>query len=202
MKLLKLVVWEVLFLLCLHQQCGVLGADARPLSDWVGNVEKASSHNHWEHMVRRSVYHARYNYHHEEDDTAHIVNVKEYYRNVFDQGWDNYRDNEEELFNMLNALEKVVVQGYGRDSFENEVRSQDLKQAMEFGIHTKPIRGRYIVMFQSNTDDYTLDRTMAIMSKANRESNMKVRASDMHPLRFAGKGFTATLNRKAVELVS
>ncbi len=197
------LVWEVSFLLCLlHQSCVLGGASALPLGEWVASVEKASNHRHWEHIVRRSAYHARYNSDHVVDDTAHIVNVQEYYQSIFSEGWDNYRDNEKELFNMLNALENVVAQGYGRETLENTVTSQDVKHAMEFGTHTKPIPGRYIVMFQAGTDDYTLDRTMAIMTKANRDSNRKVRASDMNALRYAGKGFTATLNSKAVELVS
>ena len=104
---------------------------------------------------------------------------------------------------MLTTLENVVAQGYGRGNLEDKVvLSQSLKDTMQFGTHTKQIRGRYIVMLQDGTNDYTLDRTMAILSKANQDSNRKIRASDMHALRYAGKGFTATLNSKAVELVS
>lgn len=58
-------------------------------------------------------------------------------------------------------------------------------------------------MFQSDAaGDYLLDRTMAIMQKAHRQSKGRIRASDMHPLRHVGKGFTATLNSKAVELMA
>lgn len=201
MKFSRLVC-EVAFLLCLlHQSC-VLGVSALPLNDWASGVEKAASHSHWEHVVRRSAYRARYYSDHIVDDTAHIVNVQEYYRDVFDAGWDNYRDNERELFNMLNALENVVAQSYGETSHDDTVMSESMKHAMEFGIHTKRIPGRYIVMFQSDADDYVLDRTMAVMKKANLDSHGRVRATDMHALRYAGKGFTATLNSNAVQLVS
>lgn len=188
------LLWEVLFLLCLH-----LSAAALPLEDWAGNVEKASSHDHWERIVKRSAFHSQYD--DSIDDTAHIVNVQEYYRSVFSEGWENYRDNEKELFNLLNKLETVVEQGYNRPSLDR-ASSQDLPDIQEFGLHTKPIQGRYIVMFQSGADDYTLDRTMAVLQRANLASNMRIRATDMSALRYVGKGFTATLNRKAVELVS
>lgn len=188
---------EVLFLLCLYHCC-LPSAAALPLEDWAGNVEKASSHDHWERIVKRSTFHSR----HEDtvDDTAHIVNVQEYYRTVFGEGWDNYRDNEEELFGLLNKLNSVVDQAYDRSNLD-QVSSQGLENSIEFGLHTKPIQGRYIVMFQSGADDYTLDRTIAVMQRANLASNMKIRATDMSPLRYVGKGFTATLNGKAVQLV-
>lgn len=186
--------WKVLFLLCLHQHwC----AAALPIDDWAKDIKKASTHEHWERIVKRSVHHAHYE--EIEDDTAHIVNVQDYYRSVFSEGWDNYRDNERDLFNILTKLEAVVEQGY-KD--RNHASSQGVENAIEFGLHTKPIKGRYIVLFQSGADDYTLDRTIAVMQRANLASNMKIRATDMSPLRYIGKAFTATLNQKAVELVS
>ena len=191
------VLCEVTFLLCLAYYC-LPSATALPLEDWAGKVEKASSHNHWEHIVKRSVYRSQYE--DSTDETAHIVNVQEYYRTVFSEGWDSYVDNERELFNLLNKLESIVDQGY--HGSHGQVSSQGIDDAIEFGLHMKPIPGRYIVMFQSGAGDYTLDKTIAVMQRANLASNMKIRATDMTPLRFVGKGFTATFNKKAVELVS
>lgn len=189
------LLWGVLFLLCVYQHWCVA---AVPLDDWAGEIKKASSHEHWEHIVKRSAYHSQYQ--DIVDDTAHIVNVQDYYRSVFSEGWDNYRDNERELFNLLNKLETVVEQGYDQKD-RNHVSSHGVENAIEFGLHTKPIQGRYIVLFQSGADDYTLDRTIAVMQRANLASNMKIRATDMSALRYVGKGITATLNGKAVELV-
>lgn len=191
------LLWEVLFLLCLHQHYHWCAA-ALPLDDWAGEIKKASSHEHWERIVKRSTFISRDD--DSVDETAHIVNVQDYYRTVFSEGWDSYRDNERRLFNLLNTLETVVEQGYNEQD-RNRVNSQGVENAVEFGLHTKPIRGRYIVMFQSGADDYTLDRTIAVMQRANLASNMKIRATDMGALRYVGKGFTATLNGKAVELV-
>lgn len=190
------VFYKVLFLLCLHYCC-LLGAAALPIKDWERTVEKASSHDHWEHIVKRSAFYSR----HDDtiDDTAHIVNIQEYYRTVFSEGWGNYEDNERKLFKLLNQLEEVV--GQSNRPHSDRVSSQSAENTMEYGLHMKPIRGRYIVMFQSDADDYTLDRTMAVLQRANLASNMKIRATDLSPLRYVGKGFTATLNKKAVQLV-
>ena len=195
----SILLWEVLLLVCLHQHYSTA---ALPLDDWSSTVEKASSHKHWAHIVKRSSYFARYNSDNTPDDTSHIVNVQDYYRQVFDQGWaeDDYRKKEKELYRLLSKLEEAVEQDYPSSS--GRVSSQSSEGSVEFGVDTKPIKGRYIVMFQSGADDYVLDRTIAVMERANQQSNRKIRATDMHPLRHVGKGFTATLNAKAVELVS
>ena len=166
------------------------------------SVEKATSHNHWEHIVKRQTYYARYNNDNSKDDTDHIVNVKDYYRSVFSQGWSNYiSHNDKEFFDLLNTLDKVIQQN--KHSDDKQVNAQDSKAGHSvFGTHTKRIKGRYIVMFQENADDYTLYRTIVVLQKANRVSNKRIRASDIYPLRYIGKGFTATLNRKALALVS
>lgn len=177
----------------------MLVTSALNVEDWVKSVDRAASHDHWAHIVKRSSFQARYTSNNRADDASHIVNVQDYYRAVFDEGWDDYKDDEQELFNLLGKLERIIEQ---RNHLSDEVTSQSAHRALEWGVHTKPIRGRYIVMFESGTDDYTLDRTMAVMEKANRDSRMKIRATDLRPLRYAGKGFTATLNMKAVGLVS
>lgn len=193
-------VWVIVVLLCLHQ-CLVLTAAPLSMDDWTGKVQKATNHKHWEHIVKRSAFTSRFSYEDVVDDTAHIVNVQDYYRSVLEEGWDDYNGHEKELFNLLNTLEKVVEQGYSHSSVD-EVTSQSVQNALSFGTHTKPIRGRYMVMFEPGTDDYTLDRSIAVMEKANQQSERRVRVTDITPVRHAGKGFVATLNRKAVELVS
>lgn len=197
--------WVAAALLCL-QQCCVLSAPPQQgsqpqLEEWASKVEKASSHKHWEHIVRRSAYSSRFNYNDVIDDTAHIVDVQDYYRSVLEQGWDEYSGHEKELFDLLNTLERVVDQSYSRPGLDR-VMSQSVQNALSFGVHSKPIPGRYMVMFQTGTSDYTLDRTMAVMKNANLQSGQRVRATDMTPVRHAGRGFIATLNKKAVELVS
>ena len=195
----------MMVLLCLHHQC-YTAAEGSPLADWASSIEKASSPEHWEHIVKRSAAHYHYSRRHysdqadTEDDTSHIVNVQEYYRSVFSEGWDstNY---DSELYRLLDRMENAVERKFGRKGMD-EVSAQSFESVLESGLHTKPIRGRYIVMFQSDADDFTLDHTMAVMERANEATGQKIRATDMSPLRFVGKGFTATLNSKAVELVS
>ena len=128
--------------------------------------------------------------------TSHIVNVQEYYRQVFNQGWDDINGKE------LDQLEKVVEQNYNSNSDRVSSQSSNHSVNLKFRIYTKPINGRYIVMFQSGADNYVLDRTINVMKRANEQSNQKIRATDMHPLRHVGKGFIATLNDEAVNLVS
>ena len=173
--------------LCLQQWC--VDSLSSPVEDRAGKVRKASSHSHWEHLVRKTTRLALHNSANlQDDDTAHILDVQDYYRTQLSQGWDNHASPED----------RATIQG-------NLATIQSLSPpATEHGSssHTKPIKGRYIVMLQSGTDDSTLDKTMAMLRKANRLSKERVRATDMSPLRHVGKGFTATLNKKAVELVS
>ena len=192
-------VLAVLAVLLSLEQCFVLSG--APLEDWANKVQKAASHKHWEHIVKRSAFSSRFSYDDVVDDTAHIVNVQDYYRTVLDEGWDEYKGHEDELFNLLSTLERMVDRTYNRGNLDL-VTSQSVQNALTFGVHTKPIKGRYMVMFQTGSDDSTIDKTMAVMEKASLVSDRKVRATDMTPLRHAGKGFIATLNRKAVDLVS
>ena len=175
-------------------------ADAAPLLGRDSTSEKAASLEHWEHIVRRRSITARFDKR-DVDEASHIANVQEYYREVLDQNWPNYRDNEKELFNLLHKLEDVSMQQYLSDDQKANIQEQTAK-ALELGVHTKPIKGRYIVMFKPQANDYVLDRTVAILEKANMDSNQRVRATDISTLRNVGKGFIATLNGKTVELVS
>lgn len=198
--------WIGSLLICLLVLCSrtLVESSSQPLEDWISSVEKASSHRHWERIVKRRASHERTFYSRQDkDDTSHIVNVQDYYRSVFAQGWDTIKSNEKELYDLLNTLETIVQQENVYSNGRNAASIQEsAMEALQLGVHTKPIRGRYMVLFQSSgADDYLLDRTMKILERAHRESRGRVRASDMHPIRHIGKGFTATLNSKALELV-
>lgn len=161
---------------------------------------KAVSHEHWEHIVRRRSAMSRFDAR-DEDETSHIVNVQSYYKEILEQDWPNYRDNEKDLFNLLHKLEDVSMQRQLSDEQKANIQEQTAK-VLELGVHTKPIKGRFIVMFNAKANDYVLDRTIEILKKANLDSDQRVRATDFAPLRNVGKGFVATLNSKSVDLVS
>ena len=192
-------------LMCLLQ-CFFTAADGSPppSKDWIESVEKADNHRHWERIVkRRASLEPWFFSPQDEDDTSHIVNVQDYYRSVFAQGWADLEKKKKQLYDFLNAITTIVQQDYVYTNGGNTDNIQDgVVDVLEMGVYTKPIRGRYLVMFQTDdSDDYLLDRTMKVLEKANYESRGRVRASDMHPLRHVGKGFTATLNSKALGLV-
>ena len=173
-------------------------ADALPLDHPEG---KAESHEHWEHIVkRRSAYSLFEPY--EVDEASHIVNVQDYYKETFEQGWDGYRDNEKDLFNLLKTLETAVSQDKPLSKLDKATIQKQTAHVLEFSVHSKPIRGRYMVMLQPDADDYILDRTVEVLTKANKDSEQRVRASDIHKLRNVGKVFVATLNSKTLDLVS
>ena len=144
---------------------------------------KADDHDHWERIVRRSVswYDPYYT-----DDTQHIVNVQAYYRHVLEE--QDWNDPEEELARLMGPFydgSRVNVQnGGGKD--------MDLQ---------KPIPGRYIVMLDSSADEQVLDRTIAVLQRADFESEGRIRADHITPMKSLGVGFTATMNSKTVELV-
>ncbi len=164
---------------------GIAGAYALPATS-TNDDGKAETHAHWEHIVRRAAdYGAWADDWSYEDDTAHIVNVQEYYRNVFSEPWTGYADMSEVSTTSMHQITNVNLQG-----------------SMNFGPHTKPIKGRYIVMFSPNVeDDYVLDKTIEILEVANYKSRQRLRATDIVPFRNVHRGFTATLNSKTLELV-
>ena len=172
--------------------------------------ERAESHDNWERIVKRTAETWRdENY---EDDAAHIVNVQDYYRHVFQEGWDQpvtIQENSarEQLIDLLHMLQEADAQGKVLTDTEKAlIREEAVRLASQGGstiignLHKK-VRGRYIVMFQESADDYVLDRTIEILQQAHRASDQRVRVTDVSPFSHVGKGFTATLNSKAVELV-
>ncbi len=163
---------------CILCTAGIADANAMPVTE--DSDPKVATHAHWEHLVRRAA--NTWNDPDYEDDTAHIVNVQEYYKNVFSEPWSGYTD-----------FSEVSPE-------HHRITSANLQGS--YGPHTKPIKGRYIVMFSSSTDDeYVLDKTIEILELANYKSNQRLRATDIVPFRNVRKGFTATLNSKTLELV-
>ena len=153
-------------LLCAHVTIAGRGVRAVPIDG------KAESHEHWEHIVRRS---AAENWDpHYVDDTAHIVNVQEYYRDIFTDVSNN------DVHTELQAYHESKV---------------------NVGPRERRIKGRYIVMFTPDASDYVLDRTIEVLEKVNIETEQRLRATDITPFRYVQKGFTATLNSKTVEAV-
>lgn len=155
----------------------------------------ADSHEHWEHIVRRRSVSALFESHDVLDETSHIVDLQEYYRESLDQGWDEH---DKELMRLLQILERVTSQG--RVSDEDRASIQDESHMLEVKVDSKPIRGRFIVLLQSDADNYALDRTIQVLSKANEQSKQRIRASEIEALRHL-KGFIATLNSKTLALV-
>lgn len=148
---------------------------------------KAESHEHWERIVRRSTYWYSPFY---SDDTQHIVNVQEYYRQVLENDWSDPR--EVELAHLMRQWNSMDM---------NAARVQSQGQAYSMREEQKPIRGRYIVMLSSAADEHVLDRTIALLQQAHVESEGRIRTDHITPMRHLGLGFTATMNSKTVELI-
>ena len=110
------------------------------------------------------------------EETAHIQDVQRYYREVFEgeEGWYNP------------ALES---------SANLERRPQHYKR------REKKIKSRYIVSFAQTSKDEDLDRLVRTIKRVTAKSKLRLRADHIEIFRRAGRGFTATLNSKMVELV-
>ena len=193
-----------MLVLCLHVSVG--GAEAAPAASrdseghhkraaeeiWDEILEgrgKADNHEHWERIVRRSTnwYDPYYS-----DDTLHIVNVQEYYRYVLEeQEWTDDSQIEYELARLMHP--ESAFDGSRANVQDGRGNTRDVQ---------KPIPGRYIVMLDSSADSYTLDKTIAVLQRAHTESEGRIRADHITPMRNLGLGFTATMNSKTVELVS
>ena len=184
----------LLALVCIH--AAIAGHSAIP----AGDREKAENHQHWEHIVKRSVQSRYWDDEPYEDDAAHIVNVQEYYREVFDSGFD-YTDKDHELLGLLHKIENAEAEGRIMQSEEAFIQ-EEAHRAINMITYQKPIRGRYIVIFTPETGDYVLDRTVEVLSKASDETGQKLRANHITTFRHLWKGFAATMNSRVVDLVS
>lgn len=178
---------------------------ASPIDEWSETVAKATSHDHWEHLVRRSAKSAEAEG--IEDDTSHIQDVQEYYRNVFasDSNWDSATplrlSSAAEVHNLriMQSLEAYLQAKNDQEMAKVEAADQSLVPDQS---QQKKIKGRYIVTLSSESSDEVLDRTLSIMKYATSASQQRLRADHITVFRRAGKGFTGTLSSKMVELVS
>lgn len=157
--------------------------------------EVEDSHEHWEHMVRRSVENwGEYRKHYPVVDEPEIVNVQEYYRQILDSEDWSRAEEEEHHYHALHRPQKGKNGDFAFTQGGHHQRDQQ-----------KSIPGRYIVMFTPETSNYHLDRTMTILRHANHESRRHqwdLRATDFTPFHHIGKGFTATLSSNIVRIVS
>ena len=164
--------------------CGVLsGEEVRELT-----IE------HWEGILKRTIDSLKddgiYT-----DDAAHIVDVQSYYRQIFAEGWDELGKEQ----SPTQLLHEITSDGR---TLTNEQR-QAVTTRVAYSNLRKPIPGRYIVMFHKEVDtNDVLDRTIDKLLQLHWISNQHVRVADISPFRNVRKGFIATMNSRAVELVS
>lgn len=125
------------------------------------------------------------------DDVAHSVDVQQYYRQIFEEGWDEPGP-EQPSTKLLHADGRVLTNEQ-QQAGTNRVAHSKLR---------KKIPGRYIVIFLEAADNDVVDHTIVKLQQLHWNSNQQVRAADFSPLRHVRKGFIATLNSRAVELVS
>lgn len=78
---------------------------------------------------------------------------------------------------------------------EYEPRQREMTREM-------PVAGRYIVFMEESSEDEDLDKILRVLKKANIKSNGRFIANHISPVRFIGKGFTATLSPSVVNVVS
>ena len=117
------------------------------------------------------------------DETAHIQDIQTYYSEVFDSndGW---------------------VQG--GPGAKTNVKAQSLEGVddTKSKVLQKAIEGRYIVNLDATSTDHVLDRMVHVLKLATSATKQGLRADHIGTFRHTGKGFTATLNKNMVELVS
>ena len=116
------------------------------------------------------------------DETAHIQDIKSYYREAFDssEGWID-----------VTSRHKAEVEAQSTDDADEKI-----------SVRQKTIEGRYIVNLAQASTSQVLDRMVHILKKATRDTKQVLRADHIDTFLHAGKGFTATMNKNMVELVS
>ena len=177
---------------------------ATPIDEWSETVIKASSHDHWESLVRRSAERASADG--TDDDTAHIQDVQAYYRGVFasDNDWDDasplHLTSSAEVHN-LRIMQSLQAYLQAKDDQEKAKIEAADESMVPDQSQQKKIKGRYIVTMSADATDEVLDRTLSIMKSATGTSQQRLRADHITTFRRAGKGFTGTLSSKMVELV-
>ena len=143
---------------------------------------KAKDFDHWERIIHAASNWYDPSYH---DNTQQIIDVQEYYRQVLGSNWGE--DSEA-------RVEEYLIQPQG-----NQAKVH--KQSHVMKILQKPIPGRYIVMLESSANEHVLDKTITLCQNLHTKSEGRIRAEHITPIRSL-TGFTATMNNKAVELVS
>lgn len=191
------------FLFVVLWVCG-LAATSKPVDTaeaWrrtVRNSPKAGSIDHWEQLVKRSAAHLR-SARDVAGEEVGIVNLQEYYKDIFESkhGWED--DDQEYYYRKLHALEAYLEDNPEKaEAFE---RKQE-KLILQTQARLKNIPNRYIVLLNDEATDYELMRTMQVLKDAQLESDGKLIADHIKPIWYAGRGFTATLGERVAELVS
>ena len=166
--------------------------------------KKVETHEHWEHIVKRASetpHDGRYH----DDETAHIVDIQQYYREIFEDSWPedpDYLSPQEKA--LLNWVEYKTEQGkeltQNEQAYTQELYTRD--GASKGGLIQKKIKGRYIVMLNSKADNNALYKILRTLEEADSTSNQRVGARHIFPVMHLSKGFAATMSRRTVELVS
>ena len=118
-----------------------------------------------------------------DDETAHIQDIKSYYRETLDSsdGW---------------------VEGTGIAKTELKMQSyEDEDLSAKSSFRQKTIDGRYIVYLAPRSTNQVLERMVRVLELATGATGQNLRADHIEQFRHVGKGFTATLNKNMVELV-
>ena len=79
---------------------------------------------------------------------------------------------------------------------------EDRKGDMMMRSMQLPVTGRYVVLLNKGVSDWHLDETIRILEEANYNSNGRLVAKHFKPLRILMKGFTATIGKKMLSIVS
>ena len=80
---------------------------------------------------------------------------------------------------------------------EQDRRRGDMMSSTQF-----PVTGRYIIMLNNDVSDWHLSETIRIMEGANDNSNGRLVAKHFKPIRTVMKGFTATIGKRMLSIVS
>lgn len=111
-----------------------------------------------------------------------IADVQEHYRNAF-----------KELEKATSTAAEYKRQGTGMASVQSHHTIGDIAE---------PVYGRYIVTLDDSLSNRDLYHTIAILEDAYTNSKGHLVAKHIKPFHTIGKGFTATLGRKVIALVS
>lgn len=143
------------------------------------NGDRTASLSEWENLVSMAArshksIEKRGIYGEPEDE---IVDIQEHYRSAF---------------NKLDEKPRQRHHVAGIQSHDQE----------DMGDIAEPVYGRYIVSLESTLTNRDLYHTVAILEDAYTNSGGNLVAKHIKPFHNIGKGFTATLGKKVIALVS